>query len=68
MNDPIRSALAPWHHHWLTVREFSRMMGRSERQVQKWTHDGTLADFGYPIYVSSPKFGGRPRFFIRFLQ
>lgn len=36
---------------WLTVQEFARMMGRCDRQVRKWTSDGTLIDFGYPMYV-----------------
>ena len=54
-----------WDHHWLTIREFARMMGRSERQVENWTNDGTLFDFGFPIYCVG-RGVNRRRFFIHF--
>jgi hypothetical protein len=42
----------PWRAHWLTVAEFSRVMGRSYWTVQDWVRDGTLAEFGIPVYQS----------------
>ena len=40
----------PWRAHWLTVQEFARMMGRSHWTVQTWVRNGTLAEFGIPVY------------------
>ena len=37
-----------WRAHWLTVQEFSRLMGRRPRTVYDWIDDGTLAEFGIP--------------------
>ncbi len=39
-----------WRAHWLTVNEFSRMMGRDPQTVYKWLRIGTLAEFGVPTY------------------
>lgn len=39
-----------WHAHWLTVSEFSRMMGRSPWTIQTWIRNGTLAEFGIPVW------------------
>ena len=39
-----------WRAHWLTVQEFSRMMGRSPSTVYDWVGDGTLAEFGIPVW------------------
>lgn len=46
-----RSSVPPhnWNAHWLTVREFSRVMGRSEHTVNWWLRNGILADFGIPV-------------------
>jgi len=38
-----------WRAHWLTVQEFSRMMGRPPDTVYKWLRTGTLAEFGVPV-------------------
>jgi hypothetical protein len=38
-----------WRAHWLTVREFSRMMGRHPQTVYSWIENGTLAEFGIPM-------------------
>lgn len=38
-----------WRAHWLTVSEFSRMMGRRPTTMYKWIGDGTLAEFGVPV-------------------
>lgn len=38
-----------WRAHWLTVTEFSRMMGRRPQTVYSWIGDGTLAEFGVPV-------------------
>jgi hypothetical protein len=40
----------PWRAHWLTVAEFSRVMGRRPRTIHDWVEDGTLAEFGIPTY------------------
>jgi hypothetical protein len=39
-----------WRAHWLTVAEFSRMMGREPQTVYTWLRNGTLAEFGIPVY------------------
>lgn len=55
-NDPsahLSSARVPvhnWRAHWLTVQEFSRMMGRRPFTVHWWLRNGTLAEFGIPVY------------------
>lgn len=38
-----------WRAHWLTVVEFSRVMGRRPPTIYEWVHDGTLAEFGIPV-------------------
>jgi hypothetical protein len=38
-----------WRAHWLTVTEFSRMMGRRPQTVYWWVGNGTLAEFGIPV-------------------
>jgi hypothetical protein len=38
-----------WRAHWLTVEEFSRMMGRRPQTVHTWIRNGTLAEFGIPM-------------------
>jgi hypothetical protein len=38
-----------WRAHWLTVNEFSRMMGRAPDTVHWWIRQGVLADFGIPV-------------------
>ena len=48
---PVRSVTAyNWRAHWLTVGEFSRMMGRRPSTVYDWVGDGTLAEFGIPVW------------------
>lgn len=39
-----------WRAHWLTVSEFSRMMGRKPSTIYEWVGDGTLAEFGIPVW------------------
>jgi hypothetical protein len=39
-----------WRAHWLTVNEFARMMGRAPDTVHWWIRQGTLAEFGIPVY------------------
>jgi helix-turn-helix protein len=39
-----------WRAHWLTASEFARMMGRDPQTVYKWLRNGTLAEFGVPVY------------------
>jgi len=39
----------PWRAHWLTVAEFSRVMGRCPTAVYNWIDNGTLAEFGIPM-------------------
>lgn len=46
---PIRLPVHNWRAHWLTVTEFSRMLGRPPATVYRWLNDGTLAEFGVPI-------------------
>lgn len=49
-----------WAGHWLTTREFARMMGRPERTVQLWAQNGTLVEFGLSIYqVGNGRFNRR---------
>ena len=63
MKSDTRPSEAAYNWHWLTIREFAREMGRSERQVLNWTQDGTLASFGFPIYsINRGRF--HSRFFI----
>lgn len=38
-----------WRQHWLTVAEFSRVLGREPQTVYKMLRLGTLAEFGVPI-------------------
>jgi hypothetical protein len=38
-----------WRAHWLTVQEFSRMMGREPQTVYKWIRNNTLSEFGVPV-------------------
>lgn len=38
-----------WRAHWLTVTEFSRMMGREPQTIYTWLRNGTLAEFGIPV-------------------
>jgi hypothetical protein len=42
--------LHPWSAHWLTVTEFSRMMGRAPDTVHWWIRQGILTEFGIPVY------------------
>ncbi len=37
-----------WRAHWLTVAEFSRVMGRRPQTIYSWINNGTLAEFGIP--------------------
>lgn len=54
--DPERATAARgipahnWRAHWLTVTEFSRVMGRSPDTVHGWVRQGVLAEFGIPVY------------------
>ena len=43
-----------WRAHWLTVVEFSRLMGREPVTIHKWVRDGTLAEFGVPVMHFQP--------------
>jgi hypothetical protein len=38
-----------WRAHWLTVDEFSHMMGRRPQTIHTWLRNGTLAEFGIPV-------------------
>jgi hypothetical protein len=40
----------PWRAHWLTVSEFSHLMGRPAHTVYTWIERGTLAEFGIPTF------------------
>jgi hypothetical protein len=42
-----------WTRQWLTPREFAHLMGRPERTVQEWAHNGTLVEFGIPVFCVS---------------
>jgi len=44
-----RLSVHNWRAHWLTVQEFSRMMGRPPNTVYRWLRTGTLAEFGVPV-------------------
>jgi hypothetical protein len=39
-----------WRAHWLTANEFARVMGRSPWTIHTWVRNGTLAEFGIPVY------------------
>ena len=51
--DPASSArgvpACSWPGQWLTVTEFSRVMGRRPQTVHWWIRTGVLAEFGIPI-------------------
>jgi hypothetical protein len=40
--------LCNWRAHWLTVAEFSRLMGYHPQTVYWWLRNNTLAEFGIP--------------------
>ena len=49
---PVPASRVPahaWRAHWLTITEFSRMMGRQPRTIREWVDEGTLAEFGIPV-------------------
>jgi len=50
-----------WHAHWLTVNEFSRMMGRRPYTIHTWLRRGTLMEFGIPVmqFRNGHKHSGR---------
>jgi len=39
-----------WYGHWVTTEEFARIMGRPHRTVQEWAANGTMVEFGIPVY------------------
>jgi hypothetical protein len=39
-----------WRAHWLTAVEFSRVTGRPLHTIYTWLRNGTLAEFGIPVY------------------
>ena len=39
-----------WRQHWLTAGEFAKLMNRHEQTVYSWLRNGTLAEFGIPVY------------------
>jgi hypothetical protein len=55
----------PWRAHWLTVMEFSRMMGRHPQTVYTWLSNGTLSEFGFPVYYCRSQGIHRGRTFIK---
>jgi hypothetical protein len=52
----IRRAPAPWlkegeRDRWLKVRDFSKLVMRSNKTVYRWLKDGeTLPEFGYRAF------------------
>jgi hypothetical protein len=46
--------------YWLTLTEFARVMGRPERTVRQWAQNGTLVEFGLPVWcISTGRFHNR---------
>jgi hypothetical protein len=39
-----------WVGHWLTISEFSRLMGRAPRTGYNWIRTGILPEFGISTY------------------
>jgi hypothetical protein len=39
-----------WSGHWLTIVEFSRLMGRKPPTIYEWIREGTLSEFGIATY------------------
>ena len=49
-NYPAAIPQHSWTGHWLTVAEFSRLMGRQPQTVYDWVKFGTLSEFGVSVY------------------
>ncbi len=54
-----------WPGHWLTITEFSRMMGRNPRTVYGWIEDDVLSTFGISVYGFRSGRKHSARFFIQ---
>jgi hypothetical protein len=39
-----------WAGHWLTVAEFSRLMGRRPYTVYGWVRENVMSEFGISVY------------------
>ena len=67
--DPVSSARGvppcSWPGHWLTIQEFSRLMGRQPSTVYGWLANGTFKDFGLSVYEFRLGRKHSARFFVR---
>lgn len=54
-----------WPGQWLTVMEFSRLMGRRPPTVYEWLANDVLSSFGISVYVFRSGRKHSARFFIR---
>jgi len=54
-----------WRAHWLTAQEFARVMGRRPQTIYSWLRNGTLAEFGIPVYCHRFQRVHRARIFIQ---
>ena len=67
--DPASSArgvpACSWPGQWLTVMEFSRLMGRRPPTVYEWLANDVLSSFGISVYVFRSGRKHSARFFIR---
>ena len=54
-----------WISHWLTIREFSRLVDRSPWTIYGWLADGTFGEFGLSVYGSRYGKKHSARFFIK---
>jgi hypothetical protein len=54
-----------WRGHWLTVVEFSRLMGRKPPTVYEWLANDTLSTFGICVYGFRKGRKHSARFFIQ---
>ena len=49
----VRPSFIPaheWVGHWLTIPEFSRLMGRRPSTVYGWARDGVMSEFGISTF------------------
>lgn len=46
---------------WVTVAEAATRLQRSVRTIERWCRDGTLIEFGFPIFKD-----GKGRWWVRF--
>jgi hypothetical protein len=54
-----------WPGHWLTIQEFSGLMGRQPSTVYGWLANGTFKDFGLSVYELRLGRKHSARFFVR---